>query len=152
METQEPYEVIEGADVPELPPQMTEEGEEDLYINPRPIFRVLRRLEYSGSPTGFLEKGTLSRLPKCGYVVIDKLKARGIIAEAAVPPLEELPGFGSRAKRLQKLGIETLAHLLGVEDPDVAANKLGIKEETFIKWQDDGKKWLVASTPKKYRG
>lgn len=112
-----------------------------LHIQERVLYRVHRRLDYAKS---YIEMGSLHDLQRCSKKALDALLKAGVITVAKGPPLVALPGWTRRGDRLAKLGITTVAQLLGTDSEAVAAH-LKIKPQTLKKWQIEARGWLEAA-------
>ncbi len=112
-----------------------------LDIQERVLYRIHRRLDYAG---GYIEMGSLHDLQRCGRKALNALLATGAITLAKGPPLIALPGWTRRGDRLAKLGITTVAQLLGTDNETVATH-LRMKPQTVQKWQNEARGWLEVS-------
>jgi hypothetical protein len=133
-----------AGDEVELTPEPEPEPLPPLVVREKQLYRILSRLSRGER---YVEAGTLSPLEWCGARTIKVLEELGDISEASGPPLGKLPGWKRRGERLAKLGVETIAQLLGTDSGALAAH-LGVKLETVWKWKKEAKNWLVASPPK----
>lgn len=115
-----------------------------LDIQERVLYRIHRRLDYAGD---YIEMGSLHDLRRCGRKALGALLTSGAITVAKGPPLVALPGWTRRGDRLAKLGITTVAQLLGT-DNEVVATHLRMKPQTVQKWQIEASGWLEASARK----
>ena len=75
--------------------------------------------------------------------VIDVLIERGAIARVSTPPLEVLPGWAYRARRLSSKGIETVEDLLR-SDTATLAEVLGVKPETVETYKTEARESLFS--------
>lgn len=114
-----------------------------LHIQERVLYRVHRRLDYAKS---YIETGSLHDLQRCSKKALDALLTTGAITLAKGPPLVALPGWTRRGDRLAKLGITTVAQLLGT-DSETIATHLKMKSQTLKKWQIEAQGWLETSAP-----
>jgi hypothetical protein len=107
------------------------------------IYRLLDNLTYKDGRQ--LPAGTLHRLDDLSENVIAVLLERGAIAIPATPPLMTLPGWETRAKRLERgCGIVTIMQLLDA-DPGRAATALRTRADTIRAWQTEAQAFLQSS-------
>lgn len=107
------------------------------------IYRLLDNLSYRDGR--FLEKGTLQRLDDLSPGKIAILLERGAIAIPASPPLAALPGWETRAKRLEgRCEIVTIIQLLDA-NPQSVATALRTRAETVRAWQAEAEQFLQSS-------
>lgn len=107
------------------------------------IYRLLDNLSYKDGR--FLDKGTLQRLDDLSERIIALLLERGAIAIPATPPLATLPGWETRAKRLERgCGIVTIMQLLDA-DLGRTATALRTRAETIKAWQAEALAFLQSS-------
>lgn len=114
-----------------------------LHIQERVLYRVHRRLDYAKS---YIEMGNLHDLQRCSKKALDALLTTGAITLAKGPPLVALPGWTRRGDRLARLGITTVAQLLGT-DSEAIATHLKMRSQTLKKWQIEAQGWLEISAP-----
>ncbi len=74
---------------------------------------------------------------------IEILIKNGAIAKVSTPPLEVLPGWAYRAKRLASKGVETVEDLLK-SDTEALAGELGLKPETVETYKTEARESLFA--------
>lgn len=74
---------------------------------------------------------------------IDKLIEVGAISRVQSPPLAVLPGWSTRANRLEPLGILDVEQFLDA-DPAVIAKHLKVKPATVQQWREDMVEWITA--------
>lgn len=107
------------------------------------LYRLLDNLSYKDGR--FLAAGTLQRLDDISPRVIGILLERGAIAIPATPPLATLPGWDSRAKRLERgCEIVTIMDLLDA-NPETIATALRTRAETVRTWQAEAEQFLQSS-------
>ena len=117
------------------------------------LYRVLRALD-AGS-----KRGVIPAVDEAGQAVITDLswlKGRqrqalvrcGAVSVVAPPPLDVLPGWKLRAKKLDKFGIRDAVQLLET-DAEWLANCLGYKARTVEKWQNEVRAYLVPKVRRK---
>lgn len=70
----------------------------------------------------------------------------GAVRKVISPPLAELAGWQTRAKRLTPLGVKTMADFLFLP-ADKLGQVLRVKEETVIGWQDQLREWSQMVEP-----
>lgn len=107
-----------------------------------PMYRVLRKLDIGKGR--ILHPGTFSRLEWLEQAGLDRLKMRGAISEVRPPPLEALPGWGRRAKKVHEVaGVENAEQFLGVDELALA-EQMGVQIETIQRWKTEVQGWLTA--------
>jgi hypothetical protein len=107
------------------------------------IYRLLDNLSYKDGR--FLAVGTLQRLDDLSPRIIGILLERGAIAVPATPPLATLPGWETRAKRLEgRCEIVTIIQLLDA-NPESVATALRTRAETVKAWQAEAEQFLQSS-------
>lgn len=95
------------------------------------LYRLHENLLYGNNKR--IEKGSVHSLEKLGQQVINILLEKGRISMYRAPPLEALPGFKYRAKRLRKFDMDTIdLYSLSVE---TIAEKTGLREKLIEKWK-----------------
>ena len=105
------------------------------------VYRVLKQLDTGHMPGDILD----GRM----FMALGKLVAVDALAKAKTPPLTELPGWATRAEKLQRIGIVTVEDLLGM-DPQRGTELFRHKRaSTFIKWIEEAKSWLLTPAPKR---
>lgn len=101
-----------------------------------PLYRVLKRLDTGHEPGDIVDGNLFRRL--------DLLVNAKVLAKVKGPPLTELPGWGMRAEKLRRVGIETVEDLLDM-DPQRGTRLFRHKRDsTFIKWVKEARSWLLA--------
>ena len=71
------------------------------------------------------------------------------ISRLSAPPLEELPGWERRSKKLRKFGIRTAEQFLELDDVEAVAEGFRVKPSTVERWQDEVLTWLIIPEPPK---
>lgn len=105
------------------------------------VYRVLKHLDTGHVPGDVLD----GRI----FKALGKLVAAGALVKAKTPPLTELPGWSTRARKLWGISIVTIEDLLGM-DPQRGTELFRHKRaSTFIKWMEEAKSWLLTPTPKR---
>lgn len=92
------------------------------------IFRVRRDLS-----TGH-ERGDLIYASELDEDVVEPLMDVHAITEMHAPPLEVLPGWEDRARRLNRLGITSVSAFLGADEEELA-ERLDCPSETIEGWK-----------------
>lgn len=109
------------------------------------MYRLTRRTPLSsGQKQGdIIQDGELKRK------IIDKMLASGTLVRVSTPPLDELPGWETRAKLLAKAGIRTVQDLI---EADMAELRKATKKTTTTirRWQTEAKKAIEVSPPKDF--
>jgi len=106
------------------------------------IYRLLNNLTYKDGRQ--LEQGTLQRLDDLSERVIGILLERGAIAIPQTPPLATLPGWETRARRLERSAdIVTIMDLLDADPVRIAA-MLHTRADTVKAWQHEAESFLKA--------
>jgi len=104
------------------------------------LYRLLDNLSYKDGR--FLAVGTLQRLDDLSDRVIGILLERGAIAIPATPPLATLPGWDTRAKRLERsCEIVTIMELLDADPARIAAT-LRTRADTVKAWQVEAQQFI----------
>lgn len=88
----------------------------------------------------FIEKGELTDLRWLNAAGKQRLIQVGAVREVMSPPLAELAGWQTRAKRLAPLGVKTMADFLFLPADKLGA-ALRVKEKTALGWQDQLREW-----------
>lgn len=94
------------------------------------LYRALENLLYNGKR---IPKGALHSLEKLDERSISILIDRGRIAMYRAPPLDMLPGFKYRAKRLSRFGLDS-TDLFSMSTADIE-EKTGLTENLIAKWK-----------------
>jgi hypothetical protein len=94
------------------------------------MYRILQRVD-KGGPVG-----SLCAFDWLNEQQIGRLIQVGAIAPVALPPLDVLPGWTRRAKRLAAVGIKGTDGLLEANIEELAAG-LGLKPETVNRWKEE---------------
>jgi len=81
------------------------------------LYRALRDLDKNGR---IIEKGAVFAGEELGEKALVKLEQLGKISRASTPPLEVLPGWTTRAKKLAEYGVITAEEFLSMPDADLA--------------------------------
>jgi len=110
------------------------------------MYRALRRLDRGKGK--IIEIGKPTRLQWLNSEQIAKLLEVGAVAEIHPPPLAELPGWRTRAKKLKSKGIEDAAQFLASEDAELA-RALRVKLPTVKRLKADVERWLTVEPGKR---
>ncbi len=94
----------------------------------------------------FIERGDLTDLRWLDEAGKQRLIDNGAVREVMSPPLAELAGWQTRAKKLIPLGILTMADFLFVPAADLAP-ALRVKAKTVLGWQDQLREWSKMTEP-----
>lgn len=106
------------------------------------LYRMIKRTPLS---TGH-RYGDLIVSDRLRPKVIEALVAKKVIALVQGPPLNELPGWTTRASRLRKrLAIYTVADFI-CHDTKVIANEYNYRISTVERWKEEAMQWLITST------
>ena len=81
------------------------------------LYRIFETLDVRGN---YVEAGCVDSLRELSDRVIGILMARQKIAPISPPPMDKLPGWGLRAERFGKVGIDVLT-FLEMSDDELAA-------------------------------
>ncbi|MFA5053890.1 MAG: hypothetical protein WC565_07515 [Parcubacteria group bacterium] len=104
------------------------------------LYRLLDNLSYKDGR--FLAAGTLQRLDDISDRVIGILLENGAIAIPATPPLATLPGWETRARRLERsCEIVTIMELLDADPARIAAT-LRTRTDTVKAWQVEAQQFI----------
>ena len=106
-------------------------------------YRVLQKLHVGKS--GFLDKGSMSRLEWLNEKQIDRLELVGAVSRVKPPPLIALPGFSLRARKMEEVTqgkIENAEQFLEADNSELA-KLMEVKETTIEKWKKEAMKWLT---------
>lgn len=112
------------------------------------LYRVLKDLSF-GDQT--VPRGGLVRGSKLAAGTAERLVERGALAPVAAPPVEVLPGWKTRAKRLAAIGLVDAAQVVEA-DPAEIARSVGVQVVTAEHWQSDAEAWLRGKTPSQAGG
>jgi hypothetical protein len=96
------------------------------------LYRVLRDLQ-KGSK--IIYTGSISNLDGIPPASIEKLIDNGAISEVSPPPLRELPGWTTRAAKIETLGIITATQFLEATDYEPIKKLFRVKDETIEIWK-----------------
>lgn len=105
------------------------------------MYRVLRPLEVA-------TRGSLSDLKELSDNAIKTLLAMGAIAKVAAPPLSVLPMWGSRATKLEAVGITDADQFLATDD-EVLASTLRINVAKVATMKTEVRSYLTAAPEKR---
>lgn len=106
-----------------------------------PIYRVLKPLSKGFDKV--IPKGTVLNINWLDADGLARLEGVGAIARVAMPPLEKLPAWSLRAKRLEKAGITGGEQFLEMDDKELA-ERLQADPRTIAKWKEELRTiWLV---------
>lgn len=151
-----PFELPKGADSPfelpgaivsKAPPkpkrQVKSKGVEPLLTESVQMYRAKILL---AKGRRMIARGALTDLRWLDAAGKQRLVSIGAVRKVISPPLAELAGWKTRAKRLMPLGVNTIADFLFLP-----AAKLGqvlrVKEKTVIGWQDQLHEWSQMMEP-----
>lgn len=115
-----------------------------------PLYRIVQNLELGRDGTT-IPAGTIDRLPTISARGIEVLTRRGVIALVQTPPLAVLPGWKTRAKRLEPAGIVTVDQFLDAPIDDIAA-LLSVIPGTVARWHAEIMAQLIAPAGAPRRG
>ncbi len=110
------------------------------------LYRILRPLARDGQ-TRLLPEDGPSALEWLSPEQHQQLIDCGAIAPIHAPPLSELPGWESRADRLQAAGISSVVDLLAATDIDAISEMAGVRPATIRRWQREAAAWLMPPRP-----
>lgn len=110
------------------------------------MYVAIKLLDAGGR--GYIQPGSKTRLEWLNPDQIERMIKRGAIRRVESPPLEELAGWKTRAKRLERLDIKTTGQFLDA-DPDWLAEELHVKRETVDTWSQQLETWMTAPPPKR---
>ena len=111
------------------------------------MYRALKSLHRAEGK--IIEVGKPTMLEWLTEAQIAKLIERGCVAKLHPPPLAELPGWKTRAKKLESQGITDAAQLLMCDDAKLA-KALRVQLAMAKKLKQDVEGWLTVE-PKKSR-
>ncbi len=94
----------------------------------------------------FIARGDLTDLGWLDEAKKQRLIEIGAVRVVISPPLAELAGWQTRAKKLIPLGILTMADFLFVPAADLAP-ALRVKVQTVLGWQDQLREWSKMTEP-----
>lgn len=105
------------------------------------LYRVLRPLSTGHEPGQLVDGERFKKL--------DALIEVNALAPVSFPPLSELPGWKTRAKKLAAENVVTVQDFLDAEEGTLK-RIFGHKTTRVIsKWKKEVKDWLVVDGPKK---
>lgn len=110
------------------------------------VYRTIQRVALNEE---IIQAGQLLMGKRLSHRTREALVRRGAIREVAAPPLNVLPGWKIRGKRLEKLGISDAVQVLEA-DVDEVARHMGVSPGLVKRWQEEVARWLVP--PEKPRG
>ena len=106
-----------------------------------PTFMVLRDLVRGSKQKRIvIPRGSKTQLEWLNEDTQQVLVRKGAVREVESPPLSELAGWQTRARRLEPHGIKTMDDMMEA-DANELAEALGVKSVTVEKWQDELGTW-----------
>lgn len=103
------------------------------------LYRVVRNLAIGD--TEVIEAGIMDPLKMIKGKTLAILIERGAITEVAPPPLEVLPGWKIRSRKLKPFGITDALQFLEADKAQLA-KQMKVTVETINSWQVEIEKWL----------
>ena len=110
------------------------------------IYRILRALDAGGR--GRLYPPGPTALEWLNEEQKEKLVEVGAVSELRPPPLEELPGWKTRAKMLKKAGIDGVEGFMLADEAELA-KALKKRRPTIAKWKADIARLLLLKWEKR---
>ena len=107
------------------------------------LFRVRTRLD-KGSKA--IPVGAFTRLEWLTPRVQLILQSVGAVSEVGSPPLEVIPGWKTRAGKLEEVGIEDLVQFIEA-DSAVLCQALDRQPKTIEKYRAELLRWMTADEP-----
>lgn len=112
-------------------------------------YRILRDLSKGNKIIKIGQITSLSGLPQA---TLDRLAEVGAIAEVSPPPLSELPGWQTRAAKLEATGIITATQFLELKDYELIKKLFRVKDETIEAWKKQITDIWLSPPPQKRGG
>ena len=110
------------------------------------LYRALSNLNIGKDKV--IHKGVVFPEERMRPQVLQRLVKLGRVSRCNTPPMEVLPGWDERSKKLYELGIVTVEEFFKVENQDLA-EILGVKAEKIGFLKEEALDWLKA--PQKSR-
>lgn len=106
----------------------------------RKLYRILEDL-WNLSTNRRIPMGSLDSLKDASKKDIQKLLDLGRISEVKPPPLKVLPGWETRAAKLEEVGITDVSQLV-TADLEQVAEELDVSEEGLQESVEDALRWI----------
>ena len=107
------------------------------------LFRVIVRLD-KGDKT--IPPGAFTRLEWLKPRAQEILQSVGAVSEVGAPPLAVIPGWKTRAGKLEEVGIDDVVQFIEA-DTAVICQALDRKPETIEKYRAELLRWMTADEP-----
>ena len=107
------------------------------------LFRVIVQLDKGGT---ILQPGSFTRLEWLSSRKQEVLQSVGAVSEVGSPPLEVIPGWKTRAGKLEEVGIEDLVQFIEA-DTAVLCQALERQPVTIEKYRAELLRWMTADEP-----
>ncbi len=104
------------------------------------MYRILRPLEIAGE---IVTRGSLRELKELSKDKLDRLLLLGLIAKVAAPPLKVLPGWTTRAAKLESFNINDADQFLTADDA-ILADALRTNAARIAAWKTEVRSYLTA--------
>lgn len=104
------------------------------------IYRVLKKLDAGGR--GMIRPPGPTALQWLNDEQIQRLIDVGAVSELHAPPIEELPGWKTRAKALKRAGVDDVSVFLMADEGELA-KKLRKRKPTVSKWKVEMRRLLA---------
>ena len=107
------------------------------------LFRVIVQLDKGGT---ILQPGSFTRLEWLSPRKQEVLQSVGAVSEVGSPPLEVIPGWKTRAGKLEEVGIEDLVQFIEA-DTETLCRALERQPGTIEKYRAELLRWMTADEP-----
>ena len=107
------------------------------------LFRVMLRLEKGN---GIIQPGSFTRLEWLSPRKQEMLQGVGAVSEVGSPPLAVIPGWKTRAGKLEEVGIEDVVQFIEA-DTAVICQALDRQPKTIEKYRIELLRWMTADEP-----
>ena len=107
------------------------------------LFRVIVQLDKGGT---ILQPGSFTRLEWLSSRKQEVLQGVGAVSEVGSPPLVVIPGWKTRAGKLEEVGIEDLVQFIEA-DTAVLCQALDRQPVTIEKYRAELLRWMTADEP-----
>ena len=107
------------------------------------LFRVIVRLDRGST---VIQPGSFTRLEWLSPRKQEVLQSVGAVSEVGSPPLAVIPGWKTRAGKLEEVGIEDVVQFIEA-DAAVICQALDRQPQTIEKYREELLRWMTADDP-----